>query len=156
MNLRRWCLVSIALVFAARLAAQTYTFASAAGVSYAGGITLDAAGNLYGTQAYNATVWRMNPAGVVSTIAGGSSMAGSADGTGAAAQFNGLRAIGRDSVGNLYVADMGNHTIRKITPAGVVTTFAGLAGNQGSTDGRDSAARFNAPIGLAVDSADNV
>ena len=61
-----------------------------------------------------------------------------------------------DSAGNVYVADYDNHTIRKVTPAGVVTTLAGLAGSSGSADGTGSAARFNDPYGVAVDSAGNV
>ena len=61
-----------------------------------------------------------------------------------------------DSAGNVYVADTSNHTIRKVTPAGVVTTLAGLAGNSGSADGTGSAARFYLPCGVAVDSAGNV
>ena len=61
-----------------------------------------------------------------------------------------------DSAGNVYVADTCNHTIRKVTPAGVVTTLAGLAGSAGSADGTGSAARFNYPAGVAVDSAGNV
>ena len=61
-----------------------------------------------------------------------------------------------DGAGNVYVADLYNHTIRKVTPAGVVTTLAGLAGNIGSVDGTNSAARFAYPIGVAVDMAGNV
>ena len=61
-----------------------------------------------------------------------------------------------DSAGNVYVADTDNHTIRKITPAGVVTTLAGSAGVLGSADGTGSAARFCDPDGVAVDSAGNV
>src|SRR5439155_781945 len=81
---------------------------------------------------------------------------GSADGTGSGARFNQPSGLAVDSVGNVYVADSGNHTIRKITSAGLVTTFAGTAGQSGSADATGSAARFNHPDGLAVDGAGNV
>ena len=58
--------------------------------------------------------------------------------------------------GNVYVADTDNNTIRKVTPAGVVTTLAGQAGTSGTNDGTGSAARFYDPFGVAVDSAGNV
>ena len=61
-----------------------------------------------------------------------------------------------DSAGNLFVADSGNDTIRKVSAAGVVTTLAGSAGNSGSADGTGSAARFNNPNGAAVDGTGNV
>jgi len=61
-----------------------------------------------------------------------------------------------DGAGTVYVADSGNRTIRKVTPAGEVTTLAGLAQSTGSTDGVGSAARFNYPREVAVDSAGNV
>src|SRR6266571_9488204 len=77
---------------------------------------------------------------------------GSADGTGSAARFWSASGVATASSGNVYVADTFNSTIRKITPAGVVTTLAGLAGNTGSADGTGSAARFNYPFGLATDS----
>jgi hypothetical protein len=64
--------------------------------------------------------------------------------------------VATDSSGNVYVADTSNDTIRKITPAGVVTTLAGLAGSSGSADGTESAARFNGPRGVATDSSGNV
>src|SRR5207302_192934 len=78
---------------------------------------------------------------------------GSADGTGGAARFNSPAGVTVDSAGNTYVADTVNSTIRKITPAGIVTTFAGLAGNTGSANGTGSTARFNFPSGVAVDRA---
>jgi hypothetical protein len=61
-----------------------------------------------------------------------------------------------DSAGNVYVADQNNSTIRKVTAAGVVTTLAGTAGVSGSADGTGTAARFDFPFGVAVDSAGNV
>jgi secreted PhoX family phosphatase len=81
---------------------------------------------------------------------------GDADGTGAAARFSGPLAVATDSAGNVYVADTNNSTIRKITPAGVVSTLAGTAGVTGSTDATGAAARFNSPRGIATDSAGNV
>ena len=89
------------------------------------------------------------------TLAGAASI-GSADGTGSAARFYGPAGVATDSSGNVYVADTFNHTIRKITPAGVVTTLAGLAGSYGSADGTGSAARFYYPYGVATDASGNV
>src|SRR6266480_3848231 len=81
---------------------------------------------------------------------------GSADGTGSAARFNTPSGVAVDSAGNTYVADTVNSTIRKVTPAGVVTTFAGLAGRTGSTNGAGSAARFNGPVAVAIDSVGTI
>jgi len=61
-----------------------------------------------------------------------------------------------DGAGNVFVADSGNSTIRKITPGGVVTTLAGTAGSSGSADGTGAAAPFNEPVGVAVDGSGNV
>ncbi len=90
------------------------------------------------------------------TFAGLAGNVGNADGTGSAARFNSPIGVAVGSAGNVYVADLFNHTIRKITSAGVVTTLAGLAGTSGSADGTGSAALFNGPSGVAVDSAGNV
>ncbi|HKD54294.1 MAG TPA: hypothetical protein VKB72_08720, partial [Steroidobacteraceae bacterium] len=92
----------------------------------------------------------------VSTFAGTAGATGSSDGTGAAASFSSPQGVATDSDGNVYVADTGNSTIRKITSTGVVTTLAGIAGMTGSTDGVGAAARFNSPLGVAVDSGGNV
>ena len=81
---------------------------------------------------------------------------GYADGTGAAARFSNPSAIVVDPSGNLFVADAGNQTIRKVTSTGVVSTFAGTAGSYGYSDGVGAAARFNTPKGLAIDAAANL
>ncbi|MCF6228044.1 MAG: hypothetical protein L3J82_05155, partial [Planctomycetes bacterium] len=86
----------------------------------------------------------------------GTASLGSVDGAGAAARFARPDGVAVDSSGTVYVADRNNHTIRKITAAGVVTTLAGMAGSLGSADGAGAAARFNFPGGVAVDSSGNV
>src|SRR5204863_4943410 len=81
---------------------------------------------------------------------------GGNDGTGIAARFNAPSGIAVDFGGNIYIADTANHVIRKMTPAGVVTTLAGLAGFPGNADGTGNAARFSSPQGVGVDGAGNV
>jgi hypothetical protein len=118
------------------------------------GLATDSAGNVY--VADGTTVRKITPAGVVTTLAGTAGVTGSTDGTGAAASFYSLSGVATDSAGNVYVADTNNDIIRKITPAGVVTTLAGMAGMTGNTDGTGAVARFDAPSGVAVDSVGNV
>ena len=119
---------------------------------FPGGLAADTSGNLYVADGHN-TIRKVTPSGVVSTIAGTAGESGSADGTGAAARFDGLHGIAVDSAGNVYVAEQFNNTIRKVTPSGVVSTIAGTAGESGSADGTGAAARFNRPLGIAVNSA---
>jgi hypothetical protein len=116
----------------------------------------DAADNLYVADEYNHTIRKITSAGLVSTLAGLAGASGSNDGTGSSARFNRPAGVAVDSAGNVYVADRFNHTIRKITSTGIVTTLAGLAGTIGSADGTGSAARFFYPSGVAVDGAGNV
>lgn len=90
-------------------------------------------------------------------FAGDMGGSGSVDGVGAAARFNSPQGVATDGAGNVYVADSFNNIIRKITPAGVVTTLAGTAGvPPGSTDATGAAASFSLPISVATDSAGNV
>jgi len=120
------------------------------------GITIDSSNNLYVCDTYNHTIRKITPAGVVTTFAGTAGQSGSIDGTGSVARFYAPFGITIDSSGNLYVCDYSNHTIRKITPAGMVTTIAGTAGASGITDGTGSAARFNHPIGITIDPSGNL
>ena len=122
------------------------------GASFNGpnGIGVDGSGNVFVADVYNQTIRKITPVGVVSTFAGTAGSGGSTDGTGAAARFNQPNGAAVDGSGNAYVADTVNHTIRKITPAGVVTTLAGSAGSSGVADGTGAAARFNGPQGIAV------
>jgi len=119
------------------------------------GCVADKLGNLYITENSNNIIRKISPDGQVTTFAG-SGAPGSADGVGTAATFNQPDAIAIDAAGNLYVGDDSNITIRKITPLGVVTTFAGTTGISGSNDGVGTAARFSGPAGLAVDANGNL
>jgi hypothetical protein len=123
---------------------------------YPEGVAVDSAGNLYLADSGNDDVRKITPIGVVTTLAGSPAQTGSSDGTGGAARFDTPEGVAVDSVGNVYVADAFNDDIRKITPAGVVTTWAGSAGQWGSSDGAGSTARFCGPDAVAVDSAGNV
>jgi len=118
------------------------------------GIAVDSSGNVYVSDAN--TIRKITPDSVVTTLAGTAGGYGSFDGTGSAAQFSTLEGLAVDGNGNIYAADSLNDTVRKITPDGVVTTLAGTAGSSGSSDGTGSAARFNLPMGVAVDGNGNV
>lgn len=119
-------------------------------------IAIDGGGNLFVTDTANNTLRKITAAGLVSTLAGSAGNAGSADGSGQQARFNQPAGIAIDLAGNLYLADTQNHTIRKVTGAGMVTTLAGSAGQAGQTDGIAGNARFNQPWGLVRDPAGNL
>jgi streptogramin lyase len=130
---------------------------SSAGFYYPTGVALDGSGNLYVVDTHTNTIRKITSSEVVTTVAGSAGQpAGSVDGTGSAARFNGPTGVAVDGSGNAYVADSDNQTIRKITSSGVVTTLAGSAGQQGNTDGTGSSARFHSPHGVAVDGSGNV
>lgn len=95
---------------------------------------------------------------LVSTLAGQAQTSGYADASGTSAKLSFPIGVAADSAGNVYVADDGNHLIRKITNVGVVSTLAGGAGTTtaGFADGQGTAAKFNQPIGVAVDGAGNI
>ena len=170
---RQLSIAALLFLLAASLNAQTYMFTKLAGVAGRGpgstdgmgsafrfadpyGVAVDGAGNLYVVDTQNSTILKITPGGVVTTLAGTAGVSGSADGTGGAGRFNEPTGVAVDGAGNVYVADTGNFTIRKITSGGVVTTLAGTAGASGSADGTGSVARFYNPLGVAVDGAGTV
>lgn len=117
------------------------------------GVGVDSTGNVYVADYGNSTIRKITPEGVVMTVAGSAGIVGSSDGKGADASFRGPYEVAVDLQSNLYVADMYNDLIRKITPEGVVTTLAGQAGVTGHTNGPGLSASFNEPDGIAVDSS---
>jgi sugar lactone lactonase YvrE len=120
------------------------------------GVAVDSNGNIFVADTYSQSIRKIdqNAGNVVTTLAG-SGASGSIDGPGPIATFLQPKAVAVDGAGNIYVADEGNHEIRKITPGGSVTTLAGRA-TEGSTDGAGPGARFNQPSALVFDSAGNL
>lgn len=116
-------------------------------------VALDRDGNLYVSDSGNHTIRKVQPSGgITTTVAGSAGLRGSADGAGSDARFSHPEGIAIDAAGNLVVADRDNHTIRRITPAGQVSTLAGSPGQAGFANGPAASARFNYPRGVAIDS----
>jgi sugar lactone lactonase YvrE len=118
------------------------------------GVACDANGNVFVSDWGNNCIRKITPSGDVSLFAG-TGVAGSADGPGASAQFYYPVFIACDANGNIYVADQGNSKIRKITPSGIVSTYAG-SGLSGTNDGPAAVATFAVPTGVACDAHGNV
>jgi hypothetical protein len=135
---------------------------SAARFNQPSGVAVDSGGNVYVADQWNHTIRKVIPVGtnwVSSTIAGLAGNPGSADGTNSDARFYYPVGVTVDSRSKVYVVDLNNSTIRKLTPVGTnwaSSTIAGLAGNPGSADGTNSDARFNEPTFVAVDNGDNL
>jgi sugar lactone lactonase YvrE len=117
-------------------------------------LATDRAGNVYVVDQKNHAIRKITPSGTVTTLAG-NGVAGFVDGEGGAARFKFPSGVAVDGGGNVFVADQGNHAIRKISPSGVVSTLAG-DGVAGLVDGAGATARFNYPSGLTLDSAGNL
>jgi sugar lactone lactonase YvrE len=161
--IRIWLFVLVALTLSLRAQDSVFTLAGQAMMSGStngystnalfsdpAAIVADSAGNLFVADSQNHAIRKISTNGLVSTLAGQLGVPGSADETGAQARFDSPCGITLDLNGNLFVSDTGNHTIRKITPGGVVNTIAGTAGQAGFANEVGPAARFNSPLGLAV------
>ena len=146
------------VVTVSTLAGSTSGFLDATGAaarfSDPRGVAVGPAGNIYVADTGNHRIRRITPAGVVTTLAG-SGTGAFANGTGAAASFFIPMGVAVDDVGNVIVGDAGNQRIRRVTPAGVVTTLAG-SGTAAFADGTGAAASFSGPGSVAVDLNKNV
>lgn len=118
------------------------------------GVCTDAGGNVYVADFYNNVIRKITPAGVTTTYAGNGTL-GYVDGPAATAEFYAPQGVAVDASGNVYVSDMGNNLIRKISTTGVVSTLAGR-GYAGYADGTGTSAVFKLPAGLVVDASGNV
>ena len=130
----------------------TGTFASFSGLA---NFAFGPDGNIYAASSQHHVIRKITPQGVATTFVGSPTVSGFADGAGSAALFNLPQGVAFDTQGNLYVAETGSPRIRKVTPAGVVSTMAG-SGVSGLADGTGTAAQFNLPLGLVVDAQGNV
>lgn len=120
------------------------------------GVAVDQFGNTYVADSNNNIIRKITRNGQVTTVAGTPGAGGYEDGGGKTAKFSAPVGVAVDAAGNIYVADAGNKTIRKIAPDGFVSTLAGKAGKVGYADGKGDAARFHALRDIAIDPAGNL
>ena len=122
------------------------------------GVAVDGAGNLYIADKNNSRIRKVGPGGIITTLAGtGRSAFGGDGGPATAAQFNSPEGVAVDGAGNLYIADRGNHRIRKVRPGGIITTLAGTGGPAfGGDGGPATAAALRLPKGVDIDGAGNL
>lgn len=113
-------------------------------------VAIDSLSNRYIADARNQVIYKSSTSGSLTVFAGKVGMAGYGDGQGDNVRFHDPYGVAVDITGNVYVSDLGNNVIRKITPGGVVSTLAG-SGAVGANDGPGSVATFNHPTALAVD-----
>jgi sugar lactone lactonase YvrE len=115
-------------------------------------VAVDGAGNVYVADSANDTIRKITAAGEVVTVAGLSGYPGDSDGSASTARFSNPAGLAVDGAGNIFVADSGNNTIRKITPAGIVSTLPELAGAGSAGE----SVQLKSPGGVAVDNAGNI
>ena len=132
--------------------------ATSAQLAFPEGVAVDMAGNLYIADVGNHRVRKVDPAGVITTVAGaGAWRYGGDGGPATSAQLHSPEGMAVDAAGNLYIADVGNHRVRKIDSAGVITTVAGTGERGHGGDGRLAAsAQLQSPRGVTVDAAGNL
>jgi len=157
-TIRKITAAGVVTTFAGSQAGSGYGYADGTGTDATffnpSGLAIDASGNIYVADEGNSRIRKITAAGVVTTLAGSGAQR-YADGIGTAASFNSPTGVAVDVLGNVYVADAGNNRIRKITPAGVVTTVAG-SGTRDFADGTGTTASFNNPSGVAIDASGNI
>lgn len=151
-RVRKVTQAGVVTTVAGSTAGNTNGVASMAKFNFPEDICIDSADNLYIADYGNNQIRKITPEGMVSTLAG--STMGNADGIGTAAKFWAPSGICIDANNNLYVTDVNNHRIRKITPLGVVTTLAGTT--WGYTDGPANVAQFNSPSAICIDNNGNL
>lgn len=124
--------------------------------NFPSGVAVGSDGSIWVADSSNHTIRRVAPNGQVSTVAGSALLSGDADGPASTARFRSPSGLAFDGNGNLLVADTGNHTLRRLSAGGEVTTVAGLPGHPGNTDGVGNGSRFHSPSGVVVDAAGRV